>query len=90
MRLPEDNMEGYIQASPQTYAHLLGGKLLLVHGTQDDNVHYQHSLQMAKKLQDAGKQFEMMLYPNKNHSIRGAETQKHLYEMMKDFLLRTL
>ena len=90
MRLPEDNADGYIQASPQTYAHQLGGKLLLVHGTQDDNVHYQHSLQMAKKLQDAGKQFELMLYPDKNHSIRGAETQKHLYEMMRDFFLRAL
>ena len=88
MRLPDDNMDGYIQASPQTYAHQLGGKLLLVHGTQDDNVHYQHSLQMAKKLQDADKQFEMMLYPNKNHSIRGAETQKHLYKMMEKFFLR--
>ena len=90
MRLPEDNADGYVQASPQTYAHQLGGKLLLVHGTQDDNVHYQHSLQMAKKLQDAGKQFEMMLYPNKNHSIRGAGLQKHLYEMMTNFFLRTL
>jgi dipeptidyl-peptidase-4 len=90
MRLPEDNADGYVQASPQTYAHQLGGKLLLVHGTQDDNVHYQHSLQMAKKLQDAGKQFELMLYPNKHHSIRGAETQKHLYEMMTNFFLRTL
>ncbi len=90
MRLPEDNADGYIQASPQTFAHQLGGKLLLVHGTQDDNVHYQHSLQMAKKLQDAGKQFELMLYPNKHHSIRGAETQKHLYEMMTNFFLRTL
>jgi dipeptidyl-peptidase-4 len=90
MRLPDDNMDGYIQASPQTYAHQLEGKLLLVHGTQDDNVHYQHSLQMAKKLQDSGIQFEMMLYPNKNHSIKGAETQKHFYEMMTNFFLRTL
>ena len=90
MRLPDDNMDGYIQASPQTYAYRLGGKLLLVHGTLDDNVHYQHSLQMAKRLQDAGIQFEMMLYPNKNHSIKGAETQKHLYEMMTNFFLRTL
>ena len=88
--LPQDNLEAYINSSAKTYAHLLKGDLLLVHGTEDDNVHYQHTMQMAKKLQDAGKQFELMLYPNKNHSIQGAETQKHLYEMMTNFFLRTL
>ena len=90
MGLPEDNADGYVQASPQTYANQLGGKLLLVHGTQDDNVHYQHSLQIAKKFQDAGKQFELMLYPNKNHRISGAETQKHLYQMIADFFIKNL
>lgn len=88
--LPQDNLEAYINSSAKTYAHLLKGKLLLVHGTEDDNVHYQHTMQMAKKLQEAGKQFELMLYPNKNHSIQGAETQKHLYEIMTNFFLRTL
>lgn len=88
--LPQDNLEAYINSSAKTYAHLLKGNLLLVHGMEDDNVHYQHTMQMAKKLQDAGKQFELMLYPNKNHSIQGAETQKHLYEMMTNFFLRTL
>jgi len=88
--LPQDNLEAYTNSSAKTYAHLLKGNLLLVHGMEDDNVHYQHTMQMAKKLQDAGKQFELMLYPNKNHSIQGAETQKHLYEMMTSFYLRTL
>jgi dipeptidyl-peptidase-4 len=90
MSLPDENAEGYKQVAPQTYAHQLDGKLLLVHGTQDDNVHYQHSLQMVKKLQDAGKHFELMLYPNKNHSILGASIQKHLYEMMTNFFLKNL
>jgi len=88
--LPQDNTEVYVNSSAKTYAHLLKGNLLLVHGMEDDNVHYQHTMQMAKKLQDAGKQFELMLYPNKNHSIQGAETQRHLYEMMTNFFLRTL
>ena len=88
--LPQDNAEAYVNSSAKTYAHLLKGNLLLVHGTEDDNVHYQHTMQMAKKLQDEGKQFELMLYPNKNHSISGAGIQKHLYEMMTNFFLRTL
>lgn len=88
--LPQDNIEVYLNSSAKTYAHLLKGNLLLVHGTEDDNVHYQHTMQMAKKLQDAGKQFELMLYPNKNHSIKGKTTQKHLYEIMTNFFLRTL
>jgi dipeptidyl-peptidase-4 len=88
--LPQDNIEVYLNSSAKTYAHLLKGNLLLVHGTEDDNVHYQHTMQMVKKLQDAGKQFELMLYPNKNHSIKGETTQKHLYEIMTNFFLRTL
>jgi dipeptidyl-peptidase-4 len=88
--LPQDNLEAYINSSAKTYAHLLKGNLLLVHGMEDDNVHYQHTIQMAKKLQELGKQFELMLYPNKNHSISGAETQRHLYELMTNFFLRTL
>ena len=88
--LPQDNLEAYINSSAKTYVHLLKGNLLLVHGMEDDNVHYQHTMQMAKKLQEAGKQFELMLYPNKNHSIQGVKTQKHLYEMMTNFFLRTL
>ena len=88
--LPQDNIEVYINSSAKTYAHLLKGDLLLVHGTEDDNVHYQHTMQMVKKLQDAGKQFELMLYPDKNHSISGETIQKHLYEMITNFFFRTL
>ena len=88
--LPQDNTKAYLNSSVKTYIHLLKGNLLLVHGTKDDNVHYQHTMQIAKMLQDEGKQFELMLYPSKNHSIRGDTTQKHLYEMMTNFFLRTL
>jgi len=88
--LPQDNTRAYRNSSAKTYINLLKGNLLLVHGTEDDNVHYQHTMQIVKMLQDAGKQFELMLYPNKNHSIKGETTQKHLYEMMTNFFLRTL
>jgi dipeptidyl-peptidase-4 len=88
--LPQDNTKAYLNSSAKTYIHLLKGNLLLVHGTEDDNVHYQHTMQIVKMLQDAGKQFELMLYPNKNHSISGKTIQKHLYEMITNFFLRTL
>jgi len=59
--------------------------LLLVHGMADDNVFLRHSLAMAKKLQQAGVKFDMMLYPGKTHLIAGKETKHHLYRMMFDF-----
>ncbi|NNL20456.1 MAG: S9 family peptidase, partial [Ignavibacteriaceae bacterium] len=90
MDLIENNEEGYEVAAPLTYALNLKGNLLLIHGTEDDNVHYQHTMQLVKKLQDAGKQFELMLYPNKNHSIKGESIQKQLHELMQNFFLLNL
>ena len=90
MSLLEDNAEGYEEAAAVTYAHLLEGKLLLVHGTEDDNVHYQHTMQLVKALQDEGKMFDLMLYPRKNHSITGSETRVHLYRTIMNYFLDNL
>ena len=84
MGLPKDNASGY-DNSTVSAAGNLHGRLLLVHGTSDDNVHFQNSIQMTDALIRAGKQFRMMLYPNKTHGISGTETQKQLFGMMQEF-----
>ncbi|KWW28902.1 MAG: dipeptidyl-peptidase 4 [bacterium P3] len=90
LQRPQDNPEGYDDNSPLLFADRLQGDYLLVHGTGDDNVHFQNTAAMAEALERAGKQFEMRIYPNKNHSILGARTRLNLYELMTDFLLRKL
>jgi dipeptidyl-peptidase-4 len=84
MGLPKDNAGGY-DNSTVSAAGNLHGRLLLVHGTSDDNVHFQNTIQMTDALIRAGKQFRMMLYPNKTHGISGTETQKQLFGMMQEF-----
>ena len=64
--------------------------LLLIHGSIDENVHMSNSLQFAKALQMAGKQFQLMVYPNNRHSIRDEKQAKHLRQMMMDFVLQNL
>jgi dipeptidyl-peptidase-4 len=86
MGLPGQNPEGYDQNSPITLAKGIKGKLLLVHGTADDNVHYQNSLEFAEAMVQAGVQFQMMSYVNRNHGIRGGNTTMHLYTMFDNFL----
>jgi len=66
------------------------GSLLVVHGTGDDNVHAQNTMQLVDKLERAGKQFEMRLYPNKTHSIAGGNTRHHLFEYFTEWLLENL
>ncbi|MDP6903424.1 MAG: S9 family peptidase [Verrucomicrobiota bacterium] len=91
MGLPKDNAEGYKNGSPITFAKNLKGKLLLVHGTTDDNVHYQGMAKLIDELVANKKQFEMLAYPNRSHSIReGRNTTLHLRTAMTDFLRRTL
>ena len=88
MGLPDDNREGYEQGSPITFAQNLRGKLLLVHGTGDDNVHYQGSERMINALIAANKQFSMFAYPNRSHGIyEGANTTRHLFTMITQFFL---
>ena len=90
MQRPQDNPRGYEKNSLLTYAHKLKGNYLLVHGTGDDNVHYQVSMNLINKLVAEGKQFETFFYPDKAHGIGGIKTRLHLYEMMTDFLEENL
>ncbi|GHT28958.1 peptidase S9 [Bacteroidia bacterium] len=90
MRTPQENETGYDISSPLKLVNNLQGHLLLVHGTSDDNVHFQNSMYYAKALEDAGKQFDMQVYPDKNHSISGVATRMHLYNRIIDFLNKNL
>ena len=84
MGLPKDNAAGY-DDSTVSAAGNLQGSLLIVHGTSDDNVHLQNSIQLTNALIKAGKQFREMFYPNKTHGISGVETQRQLFGMMREF-----
>lgn len=90
MRTPTENPEGYDNNSPLNFADGLQGKFLLIHGSGDDNVHFQNSIDLAEKLVQADKQFEMQFYPNKNHGIYGGNTSFHLYTRMTNFILENL
>ncbi len=90
LQRPQDNARGYDDNSPLNFAHLLEGNYLLIHGTGDDNVHFQNAVDMVTALETAGKQFEFRIYPNKNHSIYGGNTRLNLYELMTDFIYRKL
>lgn len=91
MGLPEDNKEGYKNGSPITFAHQLKGNLLLIHGTGDDNVHYQNTEALINVLVEANKHFSLMVYPNRTHSIRkGKNTSRHLFELMTRYLKEKL
>lgn len=85
MRTPQENAEGYRTSSAFTRAGQLHGKLLLVHGMADDNVHYQNCAEYAEHLVQLGKQFDMQVYTNRNHSIFGGRTRLHLYTRLTDF-----
>jgi dipeptidyl-peptidase-4 len=89
MGLPQDNPQDYIECSAVTHAKNLQGNLLLIHGTGDDNVHYQNSEVLINELVKHNKQFTMMAYPNRTHGIReGKNTYAHLYNMMLNFLTK--
>jgi dipeptidyl-peptidase-4 len=87
MGVPWENMEDFIEGSPITYAKNLEGNLLLVHGTGDDNVHYQNAEVIVNELIKHNKQFQMMSYPNRSHGIyEGENTTRHLYTMLTKYL----
>lgn len=88
--LPQDNAAGYDDNSPVSHVNKLKGNLLLIHGTGDDNVHYQNAVSLQDALIKANKQFQSFYYPNRNHGISGGNTRLHLYQMMTDFLLKNL
>ncbi len=90
MRTEEENPGGYADNSPINFAARLEGDYLLVHGGADDNVHWQHTAEMAGALIRAGKQFDMYYYPNQNHSIAAGNARLHLYTKMTEFLKRAI
>jgi dipeptidyl-peptidase-4 len=90
MRTPKENFQNYENCSPLHLAGQLQGTLLLVHGSSDDNVHYQQTMYYAEALVEAGKPFEMQVYSNKNHSLLGTKTRTHLYTRIVDFLNKNL
>ena len=88
--LPQDNPSGYDDNSPIFFADRLKGKLLLVHGTGDDNVHVQNSYEMISRLVEAGKDFELFVYPDKNHGMNPGAARPHLMRKFVDFAKRNL
>jgi dipeptidyl-peptidase 4 len=90
MTTPQENPSGYDENSPINHVDKLKGDFLLIHGTGDDNVHVQNTMRMVEALIQADKQFEWMIYPDKNHGIYGGNTRLHLYKKMTNFINKTL
>jgi len=91
MGIPEHNPEGFKQGSPVTHAHKLEGNLLLVHGSGDDNCHYQSAEALINELIRHNKMFSFMPYPNRSHGIHeGENTRRHLFETLTRFLTRNM
>lgn len=90
MRTPQENAKGYDENSPLNFTNLIKGKFLIIHGTGDDNVHFQNSVMMVEKMIQNNINFQSAYYPNKNHSISGGNTTFHLYNVMTKFILENL
>lgn len=90
MRTPRENEKGYDDNAPEKMADRLKGKLLLIHGTADDNVHLQNAIMLSEALIKADKDFDSEYYPDKNHGIYGGNTRYHLYKRMTNFILENL
>lgn len=90
MRTPQENASGYDDNSPINHVDKLKGKYLLVHGSGDDNVHVQNSMEMSDALVKKNKDFEMFIYTNKNHGIYGGKTREHLFNKLLNFTLTNL
>ncbi|HSY77317.1 MAG TPA: alpha/beta fold hydrolase, partial [Bacteroidia bacterium] len=90
MRTPEENKDGYKDGSPINFADEVKGHYLLIHGTGDDNVHFQNSVEWIHALQKANVPFSLMIYPDKNHSIYGGNTRFYLFNELTDFISTNL
>jgi dipeptidyl-peptidase 4 len=90
MRTPDENKEGYDENAPLSHAGDIKGRLLIIHGSADDNVHAQNTFEFTEKMVQAGVQFDMAIYTNRNHGIRGGNTSMHLYNKMTNFLKEQL
>jgi dipeptidyl-peptidase-4 len=90
MQTPQENASGYDENSPINHVSKLKGSFLLIHGTADDNVHVQNTMQMVEALVQANKQFDWAIYPDKNHGIYGGKTRIQLYNKMTNFIKEKL
>jgi len=90
MRTPKENEDGYEEGAPMTYAHKVKGHYLLMHGTGDDNVHFQNSIEWIRALQKNNVPFSLMIYPDKNHGISGGNTRFYLFNELTDFISTNL
>lgn len=90
MRTPQENPDGYDLNSPTTYAKDLKGKYLLIHGTADDNVHFQNAMELIKALNEAGVEYDQFFFPNKNHFIMGGNSRTYLYNKLAKYILQNL
>lgn len=90
LQTPQENPKGYDENSPIHYADKLKGDFLMIHGTADDNVHVQNAMEFAEALIQANKEFEYMVYPDKNHGIYGGNTRRHLFNKMTKFIKENL
>ncbi|TNE54121.1 MAG: S9 family peptidase [Bacteroidetes bacterium] len=90
MRTPQENAAGYDDNSPINHVKKMKGKYLLIHGSADDNVHFQNTMEMVRALTEANVQFDLFIYPNKNHGIYGGNTRNHLFNMMLNYTLQNL
>jgi dipeptidyl aminopeptidase/acylaminoacyl peptidase len=90
MKTPKNNPDGYRRTAPRLAASRLHGKMLLIHGTMDDNVHMQNSVQFAYELQKAGKPFEMMIYAKQRHGFSDPLLIKHQHQLEYDFVMRAV
>lgn len=90
MRTPQQNSSGYDNGSVMTYADKLQGNLLVIHGTADDNVHFQHIIEYSRVLIAANKNFEMFYFPDKDHFIAGGNSRKYLYNKVINYFKRNL
>lgn len=90
LQTPQENASGYDDNSPSTHAAKLKGNFLLIHGTGDDNVHFQNSVVLQEALVNAGIQFDSFYYVDKHHGIQGGKTRQHLYTQMMNYVLENL
>ncbi len=90
MRTPQENGKSYDDNSPINHVEKIKGNYLIIHGTADDNVHFQNAVEMVNAMINKGIKFDSEYYPNKNHGIGGGKTRLHLYERMTRFILEKL
>ncbi len=90
MRTPQQNPKGYYETAPLNFTKNIKGSFMILHGTADDNVHFQNSVMMADKMIENNVKFTSAYYPNKNHGISGGNTSLHIYAEMTDFILKNL